>query len=311
MIREYLLDLEIYIGQFVDLVPRFWNYKLFSIDKSPITVGILIICLFAIFFGQYAIRKLTRIIDNKVFIRFELHNAARSTLRTFTSYFLFVVLFLVILSLMNIPLTVFTLVGGALAVGIGLGSQSIVYDFLSGLIIVMEHPVREGDLIEVDKLTGVVERIGARATRILTLDHKHMVVPNNYLLSRTVVNWTLSNEVIRSEVKVGVVYGSPVEKVIQLIEKAVSESKKIEKRPAPVVFLSEFGENSLVFTIYFWASIRSMIEFNKTHSDLRLSLYKLFEENNIIIAFPQRDVHLHPTKEPVQVQILSHSSKKP
>ena len=307
MIQEYLINIEVFIGKTVDLIPQFWNFRLFSIDKSPITVGTLIVCMLALVLGQYFIRRASYQIDHRVLTRFGLETAVRSTLRTFISYFLFLILILFVLQLLRIPLTVFTLIGGALAVGIGLGSQSIVYDFLSGLIIVMEHPVREGDLIEMNLVRGKVERIGARATRVLTVDQKHLIIPNNLILSQTVINWTLSSEVIRSDIEIGVAYGSPVKKVTQLIEKTLSENKSIEKYPQPVILLSNFGENSIIFTAYFWTSIKSLIDFKKIQSDLRFRILELFEENDIVIAFPQRDVHLHSSQNPLQVKVLKDS----
>ena len=220
-------------------------------------------------------------------------------------------LLIFVLRLLNIPITAITIVGGALAFAVGLGAQHIVYDLLSGIVIILEHPVRKGDLIEVEavegkeNVQGEVEHIGVRATRVHTIDNKHLIVPNNFFLSRTILNWTLSNEVIRGEIIVGVRYGSPTDKVAKLIGQAAKENKRIKEKPEPVILFSDFGDNALIFRLNFWAAIVTLMDMRKIKSELRFSIDKLFRENNIVIAFPQRDLHFKGFAEPVKVEMIS------
>ena len=290
-------------------VPQFLNFEVFTIDKTPVTLGKLIAGLLILIFGRWAIKQLAQQIDKKILSHFDIEPAFRHTTMTFSFYIMLLLLFLFVLRLLGIPLTVFTIVGGALAVGIGFGSQSIVYDLLSGLVMIIEHPIRKGDFIELENVRGHVEHIGARATRVHTVDNKHLIVPNNFFLSKIVLNWTLSDKIIRSDFAVGVVYGSPVSKVVKLIEQAIREHVKIEKNPAPIILFSDFGDNALVFRIHFWAAVYSLMDINILQSDLRFRIDTLFNENGIVIAFPQRDLHLKSASAPIQVEVLSQKSR--
>ena len=309
MLKNFLVKVELFFSKVVDWVPSVLNTQIGTIDKSPVTIGTLAGGLIALFVGYYLIRKSSYQIENKVLTRFGIEPAVRHTMRTFIFYFMLLLLILFVLQLLNIPITVFTVVGGALAVGIGLGSQNIVYDFLSGLIIILEHPIRKGDVVELENVRGKVEHIGARATRVYTVDHKHLVIPNNFFLSKIVLNWTLSNEVIRADVSVGVAYGSPTKKVVELIHQAIGEHKKIKKKPEPIILFADFGSNALIFKLHFWAAISSLMDMKKIQSDLRFRIAELFAENNIVIAFPQRDLHFRSPEQPLRVELIPQSSQ--
>jgi small-conductance mechanosensitive channel len=137
-------------------------------------------------------------------------------------------------------LTAFTVLGGALAIGIGFGSQNVMNNFISGLILMLERPVRARDVIEVDGNHGTIENIGARSTQIRSTDGRHIIVPNSFFLESNVVNWTLSDDLMRAKVSVGVVYGSPTRQVERLIRRAVDE-ERVLKTPEPIIIFEEFG----------------------------------------------------------------------
>ena len=281
--------------------PTFWNYVLFNIDKTPITVGNLIFGFFFIIFGYLGIRYFVYQVDKRVLTRFEIDISHRYTIRLFLFYFLLCVLFLMTLYFIKVPLTVFTVLGGALALGIGFGAKNIMNNLLCGLVIVSEHPIRVGDLIEVDKLLGVVENIGFRATVIKSLENTHILVPNSIILEHNILNWTLSDKVVRSTLKVSVSYGSPVEKVKELLLKAAQDHKSVltyNKNQSPMVFFSDFGNSGLLFELYYWIAMNNPLDIKKVASDLRFEVNRLFIEEGIRIPFPQRDIHI---KEPLQV----------
>lgn len=303
--KKIFLDIEVFLANILDWISSVLNIKLFSVDKNPITLGKLILGLIFLIAGYYLTKKFSKQVEKKILVRLDIEPAVQHTIATFVFYLLFIFLFLFTLKMMNIPMTVFTIIGGALAVGLGLGSQNIVYDFLSGVVMIIEHPIRKGDLIEVDNVQGRVEHIGARASRIHTVDNKHLVVPNNFFLSKTVLNWTLSDEVIRGEITVGVRYGSPTKKVEQLIQQAAQEHPKIKSQPEPIILFSDFGDSALIFRLNFWATIASLMDMMKINSALRFRIDELFRENNIVIAFPQRDFHFKSSQTPFQVEILS------
>ena len=275
--------------------PTFWNYVLFNIDKTPITIGNLIFGFIFIIIGYLGIRFFVYQVDKRVLTRFDIDIPHRYTIKLFLSYFLFSILFLMTLYFVKVPLTVFTVLGGALALGIGFGAKNIMNNLLCGVVIVSEHPIRVGDLIDVDKLLGVVENIGFRATVIKSLDNTHILVPNSIILEHNILNWTLSDKVIRSILKVSVSYGSPVEKVKELLLKVAHDHKSVltyNKDQSPIVFFSDFGDSGLHFELCYWIAMNFPLDLKIVASELRFEINRLFKEEGIRIPFPQRDVHI-------------------
>ncbi len=207
------------------------------------------------------------------------------------------------LGLLGIPLTAFAFATGALAIGVGFGAQNILNNFISGWILMAERPIRIDDYIEIDAWQGTVERVGNRSTRIRRTDGVHLLVPNSQLLERTVINWTLVDQSIRTTVRVGVEYGSPVRLVSDLIMQGVTQQQQVKTTPAPSVVFEDFGDNSLVFDAYFWCDVTGERLLREIRSDIRFRLCDLFAENDVIVAFPQRDVHLD-TKDALEIRVL-------
>ncbi len=285
--------------------PGLWDWQLFAVDKNPVTFGQMMLGFSLIIVGYIVGRKLSRHLETFILHRLNVQASLGHTISTFVLYFFMIILCLFTLRLLNIPITIFTVIGGALAVGIGLGSQNIVNNFISGLIVILEQPIRSGDIVEVDGLTGRVERIGARATRIKSIDNTHIVVPNSSFLEKNILNWTLSDSIVRRRVNVGVIYGSPTRKVEELLLRAVRSHEMTLKEPKPIVFLKEFGDHSLNFSVSFWIRVEDIIDLKKVPSMIRYRVDELFRENGIVIAFPQQDLHF---RTPVQVRMLSSRS---
>jgi small-conductance mechanosensitive channel len=156
-----------------------------------------------------------------------------------------------------------------------------------------ERPIRIGDFLEVADARGRVEAIDARSTRIRRTDGVHLLIPNSHLLENTVVNWTLVDNLARSEVKVGVAYGSPVKRVAELFQEIMEAHADVLADPEPVVFFEDFGDSALLFGGYFWVNAHTEKDLRKIRSDLRFAIDEAFSDNDIVIAFPQRDVHLN------------------
>jgi small-conductance mechanosensitive channel len=207
------------------------------------------------------------------------------------------------LSLLGIPLTAFAFATGAIAIGVGFGAQNIINNFISGWILMAERPIRINDFIEIDSTYGVVEAIGTRSTRIRRTDGVHLLVPNSQLLERIVVNWTLIDRDVRTIVRVGVAYGSPVRQVADLIMQAVAEQPEVKTEPRPSVIFEDFGDSSLVFDAYFWCDVGGERFLREIRSAIRFRIGELFEQNGITIAFPQRDVHLD-AKNPLEIRVM-------
>jgi small-conductance mechanosensitive channel len=204
-------------------------------------------------------------------------------------------LFFTALGMLGVPLGAFAFISGAIAIGIGFGAQNIINNFISGWILMGERPIRIGDLLELNGMLGRVEAINTRSTRIKRVDGVRIVIPNSHLLENIVVNWNLGDEDIRIFVSVGVAYGSPVRQVATLIEKAVLEQDDVLKDPEPRILFQDFGDSALIFEAYFWTQLKPGGDLRRLRSEIRFRIDELFRENDITIAFPQRDVHLDGT----------------
>ena len=309
--EEFFHNLRDLVNQLIYTIPSFWNYELVKADKTPITVGNAMLGLIFVILGYISIRLIVKYFEKKVLVRLDIDAPQRYTIKVFLFYFLLILLFLFTLHLIQVPLTVFALIGTAVAVGVGFGTKNIMNNFISGIVIVIEHPIRVGDMIEIDNLIGTVEHTGFRSTHIRSLDNTHFIVPNSRILEENVLNWTLSDRVIRCEIKVGVAYGSPVKKVQTRLLQAAKEHSRVltyNKAQRPLAFFSDFGTNTLDFTLVFWIAVERPLDIKQTASDIRFRLDELFQEEGIVIAFPQRDLHV---KEPLQVTIQRPETLSP
>ena len=185
----------------------------------------------------------------------------------------------------------------------GFGAQTIINNFISGWILMSERPLRIGDFIEIDGSKGTVERIGNRSTQIRRVDGVHLMIPNSVLMERVLINWTLVDPNVRTEVNVGVAYGSPVREVERLIGQAVAEHALILEDPEPIVIFDEFAESCLRFQAQFWCRVeQGGTGMQQIRSDVRFRIDELLREAGITMAFPQRDVHFF-VKQPIPVQL--------
>jgi small-conductance mechanosensitive channel len=182
-----------------------------------------------------------------------------------------------------------TIILGALGVGIGFGLQNIVNNFVSGLILLFERPIRIGDTLEMGGTGGVVQRIGMRASVVRTWDEAEIIVPNARLVSEDVINWTLSHDRRRIVIPFGVAYGNDPERVVDLIAEVARASEDVHERPEPMCLFSGFGDSSLDFKLYAWTTTW---RFLRVASDLRIAIAHRLKEAGIEVPFPQRDLHL-------------------
>ena len=291
--------LEVFWGH----VAAVWNFEAFSVEDRSITVSKITRGVLLLVLGFWLSRLISSLIGRRILPRAGVNKSAAAALQTVIFYVLVLMFTLFALHLVNVPLTIFTILGGALAIGVGFGSQHILNNFISGFIILAERPIRIGDLIQIGDLHGTVDRIGARSTWVRTSNNIDIIVPNSTFLQENVINWTLGDTKVRTSVDVGVIYGSPTDEVTRILHQAVREHGKVLKWPDPVVLFAGFGDNSLNFQVYFWIEMRLQIQRKVIESDIRYRIDSLFREAGIVIAFPQRDVHLDAEK-PLEVRVL-------
>lgn len=280
-----------------------WGFVLARVEDQPFTVGTVVTAIALVGAGYVVARVASRTAARLLSRRSKLDEGATAAIETLGFYALFVVFLFTSLTLANFPMTVFTIAGGAVAIGVGFGSQQVMRNFISGLILHLERPIRAGDLVEVEGTHGLVESIGTRSTRIRAVNNTHIILPNSFFLDNKVVNFTLSDDIIRTSVRVGVVYGSPTREVERILRQVVDENELILKeREARIVF-ADFGSNSLDFDVYFWVRAKAIIDRRMVESAVRFRIDELFREAGIVIAFPQRDVHLDSVR-PIEVRVL-------
>lgn len=301
--RGEQFDLSNTISAVADKLRGIWDYELWVIDERSVTVQKVAMAFLILVFGLALVKITVRLIANRLLPRTHLKTTTAAAIGKVLHYVAILLIILLALRWVNIPLTLFAFLGGAVAIGVGFGAQNLINNFISGFIMMAEQPIKIGDLVEVDNQFAVVEEIGARCTRIRTGSNIHILVPNSSFLEKSIINWTLSDRRIRTRVIVGVIYGSPVREVERLLTQAVTENKQVLKVPEPLVLFNDFGDNALIFEVHFWISISRLMERLMIESAIRFRIDELFRETGIVIAFPQRDVHLD-TQRPLELRIV-------
>ena len=186
----------------------------------------------------------------------------------------------------------------ALGVGIGFGLQEIVANFISGLILLFERPIRVGDAVTIGDVSGTVSKIRIRATFITTWDRKELIVPNKEFVTGRLVNWTLSDTVVRVLVPVGIAYGSDTQKAKDLMLEIAKENDKVLDDPPPSVLFMGFGSSSLDFEL---RAFTKMDTYLALRDELHMAVDRAFREAGIVIAFPQHDIHVHSVEEALPI----------
>jgi len=188
---------------------------------------------------------------------------------------------------------------GALGIGLGFGLQNIFNNFVSGLILLFERPIQVGDALEINGVWGVVRKINVRSTVVQTWDNASLIIPNSEFVSSQVTNWSFQDMRLRRKIEVGVAYGSDVQLVRRTLLEAAENHPKVLKIPAPDVLFTDFSDSALLFKLRFWTTVDVSLS---TETDLRFEIDRLFRERNIVIPFPQHDLHVRSMVQPRQEQ---------
>ncbi|MDG1277721.1 MAG: mechanosensitive ion channel [Algoriphagus sp.] len=275
----------------IDWFEKIMNLSLFNLGDSKLTIGLiitLVISFIILFVGSEWIRKL---IVNKILSRYRLDLGTRTSIGTMVKYFLILAGIFSILQTNGLDLSAFGILAGAVGVGIGFGLQNITNNFISGLIILFEQPIKEGDRIEVGDVSGDVIKISARSTMIVTNDNISIIVPNSQFIDSQVINWSHNDRNIRFNFPVGVSYKEDPEKIKRILLDVAKHNGGVLNLPEPDVLFEEFGDSSLNFSLRVWTS--EYINRPKVlKSQLYYEIFRIFKEENVEIPFPQRDLHM-------------------
>jgi len=259
-----------------------WDNFTFSLYRIICIFSLLFVVRAGIALARSALAKLPE-------RRRDLNAGSVQSLDTIVTYVLWSLFVLATLGLLGISFRNLAVIAGGLSVGLGFGLQNIVNNFIGGLILLFGRSLQPGDLVEIDNIRGHVRKVTIRNTLVQTFSGSTIFVPNSLLISQKMINWSHADRRYRQEIKIGVAYGSDVEKVTELLLFAAKQSAKVLDRPPPRVRFFDFGDNTLVFSLRLW--IKGWAD-RYADSEVRYHIDRIFRENNIEISFPQLDLHI-------------------
>ncbi|MCS5489784.1 mechanosensitive ion channel family protein [Algoriphagus limi] len=276
---------------FLSWFEEMMNFSLFNLGESKLTIGLLLtlaISFLVLFVGSEWIRRL---LVNRILKKYHITEGTRLSIGTMVKYILILAGIFSILQTNGIDLSAFGVLAGAIGVGIGFGLQNITNNFISGLIILFEQPIKVGDRIEVGNVNGDVIKISARSTMVVTNDNITIIVPNSQFIDNQVINWSHSDRMVRFNFSVGVAYREDPEKIRKILLEVAKDNKGVLDKPETDVLFEEYGDNSINFNLRVWTS--EYVNRPKVlKSQLYFEIFKRFREQGIEIPFPQRDLHL-------------------
>jgi len=266
-----------------------WVYEIAQVDDRPITVGKIATLILYLCVGLLLASILSRVLGRRVLPRFGLNEGASHAVQSIAFYTLAGVFGVLSFQIVHIPLTAFAFLGGAVAIAIGFGSQDIANNFMSGIIILAEQPIRLGDVVVVDGVQGRVTHIGPRSTRISTDANHEVIVPNSMLLSDKVTNLTLSDSLIQTAVAVTLPLKVGVQQAKAILLEAALSHATVLREPHPIVLFKQFGATSMDFELHFWLQLNDAMQAAIAQSDVREAINELFQQNDtqpIIATMP-------------------------
>jgi potassium efflux system protein len=281
----------------------FWNAELFTLGGTPYSVGSVLIGLAAFAFVFWFAAWSRRVTYTVVFGQLK-DIGIRQSLSVFAQYVVIVIGVLLTLTAIGFDVTTLTVFAASLGVGIGFGLQNVVNNFISGLLLLVERPLRIGDIVTVGTNSGVVSQIGIRSMRMKTFDEFDLIVPNSQLISDSFTNWTRSNSLMRVILMIGISYDDDIDEAIPIIVDILGKQPGVMPAPAPLVTAEEFGDSSINIRVQYYIDLRGSMSGFVIKSQFIREVWRRFREANIAIPFPQRDVHFIPMRAPAgQTQI--------
>lgn len=275
---------------FFEIVKGIFDHTLFTINQTPITVSSIIVFLVILVVFLIASKVLTRMLGSRILARLQIDKAIRYNLERVIYYLLVVIGAVVAFQFIGINLSGLAVVLGFLSVGIGFGLQNVTSNFVAGLILLFERPIKIGDRVTVGDTLGDVIAINMRSTTIRSVNNISIIVPNSEFISERVINWSYGDKKIRLDIDVGVSYDSELETVLRCLEEVAQENKLVLKKPEPVVAFMEFGDSSWNMQLRCWVA-NPKIQPTARHA-INCAIVNKFREHNVEIPFPQRDLHM-------------------
>ena len=272
------------------------EYPLFKLGDSEITLSLLFFLVISITLLIIIASRIKNLLQNRVLSKKNLDIGVRQAFSTIVKYIIVVIGLIIIIQTTGIDLSFLAILIGAFGIGAGFGLQAITNNFVSGLVILFERPIKVGDRIEVTNpsgktVNGDVIDVSARATKILTNDNIAIIVPNSDLITSTVINWSYNDRRVRFNYNIPIHHKENPERVKKLLLEVATENEGVLKNPSPDVLFKEFEENRLIFILRVWTT-KYIQKPGVLKSQLYYAAFKKIRDNNIEIPFPQRDLHL-------------------
>lgn len=298
------------VGDLADLSSDIWHYEIFTVSDTvtvegrpittlrSVTIGKSIGALLILVVGLLLIKRIVSSAMNMALRRNRIAASTSMIITRWISLFAGSTLIVFSLILMDIPLSIFAFAGGALAIGIGFGAQHLLQNLISGLILLLEKPVRVGDWIEVGGVTGSVTSIGIRFSTLMSPTGTEHLIPNSVLVQEKLVNWTYSSPEIRREIQVWVDYRVDAETVSNLLTAVAKDHPVVLETPEPRVLLDSFTERGIQFKLQFWAPMLAHVSGPVVMSEIRREIHARFNEYGIAFAAPMRSITIEQNTRP-------------
>jgi small-conductance mechanosensitive channel len=275
------------------------HVTIFEVKGTDFTILTLFYIIIATVLLIFASKRLSNLLVSRILSRYIKDPGIEASIGTIFRYSLIVIGFITIFQTVGFDLSTLSLLAGALGVGIGFGLQNITNNFISGIIILFERPIKVGDRIEVGNINGDVQSISMRSTTVVTNDNISVIVPNSEFINSRVINWSHNDSIVRFKIPIGVSYNEDPQKVRKVVIDAADSISGILKEPKPDLWFDAYGDSSLNFNLIIWTSEYTQRP-NNLKSQVYYEVFKRFSENNIEIPFPQRDLHVRSGLEFMQ-----------
>lgn len=287
-------------GEILGMIQKvLYETPIFKVGDKAITLSSLITAVLLVVVSIVISKWVRAALKRRVLARVKMEPGLEYAFLRFVHYLIIVVGAYIGLTAIGLPLGALVGLLAVLGVGIGFGLQNLASNFISGLIMLIERPVKVGDRITVEDVWGDVTQINLRTTVVTTPDNVSIIIPNSKLLENNVTNWTYGDRSVRIRVPVGVAYGTDPDLVTEILVEAANHNPRVLDEPAPSVWFEEFGDSSLNFLLLCWIPSADLKEV--LNNELNREINRLLKENGVEIPFPQRDLHLRSARAPISI----------
>jgi small-conductance mechanosensitive channel len=287
------------IDAILNTVRRVLDMSLFTLGETRLTLGLLFRLIFLVWLLFYLTGRIKKWIVERLLAKSRIDIGIRQATASIIRYFLVTIGFIVILQTAGIDLSALTILAGALGIGVGFGLQSVTNNLVSGIIILFERPVKIGDRIEVGGVSGDVVHISARATTVVTNDNIAIIVPNSEFISEKVTNWSYTDRDVRFNCPLSISHDADPDMIRRLLLEVTNAHNGVLKDPKPDVLLDEFGDSSVKLILRVWTRDYTNRP-GVLRSELNYLISRKFREHGIKMPFPQRDIHIRTTEQPLE-----------